>query len=504
MASTINISKIGLAVVVKPPSARTVVSKLSMAVVVGPETSKIQISKISMAVVVAPVDDATYAEVTQLPLLVIDKPESDTELTQLPVLLINLPFQDSQVTQLPLLTIFTSKPTPSPLPMIPESPVTEVWRWETALNISENGKEQRASLRAKPRVQLEFQVILLNDTDHRIIYQTLFENSDKIFNHPLYQYSAKLTAGASSPDTKVYFNPARTDIRPGEAIALFDPHENGTEIYATVDTVDADGATVTDALGVDIPEYYMVAPAPKFYFNGVPAISMESISGSVAMKVMSEAGRVQLRPSQSVSLTTLDGIPVLTKRPLANDQVEEAFNRNVTVLDNATAPAVLRTNWTTPFISGERIFLAQRPADMDYWRKFSDTVRGRRTPFLFPSWRDDLPLSSTPTLGATVITTTNTYYAKYFAGFSARYIMIRSRAGTIYRRVQDILIHYDNNGTPSSVDLILASSIGAGAGANENMVVSLMNLCRLDTDEIVLEHYELDTLVRFSVRTVDA
>ena len=58
-------------------------------------------------------------------------------------------------------------------------------------------------------------------------------------------------------------------MRPGEALALFDPHENGTEKYAVIDTVDADGATLTEPIGIDAPKHYMVAPTSKFYFNGI-------------------------------------------------------------------------------------------------------------------------------------------------------------------------------------------------------------------------------------------
>ena len=141
---------------------------------------------------------------------------------------------------------------------------------------------------------------------------------------------------------------------------------------------------------------------------------------------------------------------------------------------------------------------------MDYWRKFSDTIRGRRTAFLLPTWRNDLPLYATPALSATVISTSNIFYAKYFVGASARYVMIRSNAGTIYRKVSDIVTHYDLNGQPQYVDLILSGNIGAAAGSNVNMIVSLMHLTRLDSDQIELNHYELDTIVSFNVRTIDA
>lgn len=504
MANTVDVPKIGLAVVVGPPTDRVVVNKIGLGIVVGPVTS-ISVSAITLGIVVGPPEDApSYAQITQAPVLVISDAYQPSAITQAPVLVVNLPLQGDKVTQIPVLVPMTPLPPPTPLPTVPEVPVKEIWKWETSVFISEQAKEQRMSLRAKPRITLDLNVVTIDEEDRRVIYQMIYDYGVSKFAHPMYQYSTVITQATLAGVTKIYFDPTKTDMRAGETIAVFDPDEDGTETYATIATVDVDGATLTEAITIDAPTNFMVAPAPEFYFANTPTIKMQSIAGAAAFQLISGEGRVQLRPAQSATLTTLNGIPILTKRPLADTDVEEAFNRNVTVLDNATAPADLLTNWKTPFISGERQFKAQRPADMDYWRKFSDTIRGRRTAFLLPTWRNDLPLYSTPALSATVISTSNIFYAKYFVGAAARYVMIRSNAGTIYRKVSDIVTHYDLNGQPQYVDLILSGNIGAAAGSNVNMIVSLMHLTRLDSDQIELNHYELDTIVSFNVRTIDA
>lgn len=442
-------------------------------------------------------------QVTQLPLLIVNFSNPNIRVTQLPILMVSLPSQGLRITQAPILDVWHPTPVPFPLPVVPEAPVKETWEYLTVINIAESGKEQRSCLRAYPRIGMSFTAYIVGDTDRRDIYQMLFKYIKEKFNYPLYSHSAVVTAPASTSDTKLYFNPASTDLRDGETLALFDPQLVNTHLV-TVETVDSDGATLSDPLPFNVSAGWLVCPAPEFRIPSTASFSMDSVSGEMSLTMQSTEPRSTLRPDQSDSLLTMvDGMLLIDKRPLADDSVDESFDQNVTWLDNSVAPPEPRTNWLAPFISGNRSYIIHRPTDMDYWRAAADYLRGRQNPFLLPTFRDDLPLSEQPALGATVIKSSNIQLFTFWRSNAYRYVRIQSDAGVIYRKILEVTANYNSEGDPVSVNIKLASSIGSGAGANTNMVVSYTNTCRLDSDSIAFEHGFIDSTVTLKVRTID-
>jgi hypothetical protein len=438
---------------------------------------------------------------TQVPILLINLPNQAVRVTQLPLLVVSLPAQGSLITQMPHLVVWTPTPIPLPLPIVPEMPVTETWEWKTTLNIAERGKEQRSALRAHPRMGMTFDAFILNDEDRQTVYQMMFKYIKQTFNYPMYHYSAKLTAAAAAGATKLFFNPLHTDLRDNETVAIFDPHLEKT-LFLNLGVVDADGANLATALPFDVPEYFLICPAPRFKVEN-PSFSMNGVDGGFTMNLEGAQVRNVLRADQSTSLTLIDGMPLLDKRPLADSTVDEHFDQNVVWIDNKVADPEPKTNWFAPLISGDREFLVHRPGDMDFWRAFASALRGRQNPFLLPTFRDDLPLYSTPALGATSFQTSNVQFFDFWRSKAWRYVRIQSDAGVIYRRINEVVDHYDADGNPIYMTVKLSASIGAGAGANSNMVISFVNTVRMDSDTITLEHGPVDTVLSMKVRMIE-
>lgn len=443
------------------------------------------------------------ARVTQIPLLMVNLPNQNVRVTQVPLLVVNLPIQGALVTQIAELMVWTPTPIPLPLPLWPDVPVKEVWQYKTIVNIAERGREQRSCLRANPRILQSFNALIEDEEGRRDVYQMLFKYINRVFNYPLYSHATRVSAVSLAGTTKLYFDPAATDIRQSEPIALLDP-STLKALFVTLASVDVDGATTADPLPVDVPAHWHVAPAPVFRTRPSVGFTMGPVAGDFSLSLEGTQGRAVLRPGQSSGLLTLvDGMLLLDKRPLADDDVDEEFEQNVVWLDNGVAPPEPRTNWFTPFVSGERAYLVHRPSGMDYWRAVADNLRGRQKAFLLPTFRNDLPLYETPALGATEIKTSNVQFFDFWRSKAWRYIRIQSDAGVIYRRINEVVDHYDADGNPLYMTIKLASSIGAGTGANANMMISYVNTCRLDSDDIVMDHGPVDTVLTLKVRMVE-
>lgn len=350
-------------------------------------------------------------------------------------------------------------------------------------------------------MSMQFNAYILGDLERRDIYQLMLKYISRNFNYPMYMYSAPLTAAATVGATKLFFNPAHTDVREGEVAALYDKSLETTK-YVTITTVDADGANLSEPLTFDVPVYSMISPAPQFRVD-LPSFSMTSVSGGFQLNLIGSQVRDVLRPDQANAPTLIDGMLLLDIRPLADDDVNEAFNQNMVWLDNGIANPEPRTSWYAPFVSGDRRFLVHRPLGFDVWRAIAANLKGRQNPFLMPTFRNDLPVIVQPALGATEFKTNTLQFFDYWRSPAWRYVRIQSDAGVIYRRINEVLANYDVvSGEPVSLTVKLASSIGAGAGANTNMVVSFVNTCRLDSDEIVIDHGAADSVVTLKVRMV--
>lgn len=446
------------------------------------------------------VETAAGSRVTQIPINVIDNSDAGVRVSQLPILLITTPAQPAAVTQLPLLTPVINKPLPIPgNPIVPEVPLIETWEWLTVTNRKAVGSEQRSGLLANPRITNKFNIIV-DEKERREFYKFLYHWISKEVIYPRYHFSTNLNAPSPALTTKLYFNPALTDLRANEQIALFDPHLSETR-YVTPLTIDVDGATLAEPLEYDVPARWLVCAAPVWRMGLPVGFAMGARAGTGSIVLQTTQERSLLRPGQTASPIIVDGMPVLDRLP--HDGADELFNQNLTWLDNDTSFQSPIVDELTPKIQGSRTFTIPNRSEMDWWRKLGDLINGSRKPFLLPTHFDDLTLTSQPALNATRITVNNIQYARYFKALNYRYIMLVTANGKKYRKVNDIVVNYNMLGDALSVDLILASSIGNVAGDNVISKVSIVNKCRLDKDEMVFTHNGFDAKVELSIKAVD-
>lgn len=426
-----------------------------------------------------------------------DIPASQLNVTQLPLLVLSLAVQPVRVTQLPVLVAYSSLPPAAPLPneVVPDVPVTETWSWLTTINVFNNGNEQRSALRITPRVGQSFGALILSEKDRREVFNLLRHYVDKEMIYPMYHYSTHLTAAASASDDRIYFNPALTDIRLHENIALINPQDMIVK-YHTVAAVHSDGVTLASALGYDAGAYYMVSPAPTFRIPQTVGLGMNTVDGDLSLSMETTRPRDLVRPGSAVVLPTLFGYNLLDKRPLAD--ADENFDKGTEWLDNGIGIPSPRSYWSAPLVSGKRSFLLNRNADFDFWRTFLDEIKGRRGAFLFPTYFDDLPLATVPALGANTLVTTNQEIFNYWRNPSYQYLRIETANGVIYRRINEVLLNF--NAQTASVRLNAA--IGGSVGDNVITRISHMYICRLGSDTVTLTHNHLNSILTAQIEAL--
>jgi hypothetical protein len=411
-----------------------------------------------------------------------------------------LPVQPARFTQVENYVVATPRPVPLPLSLVPEIPVVETWSWLTSVNIKDNGKEQRSSLREIPRKRLKFDFVILGDFSRREIFDILWKYQGQEFLYPHYHLST-LVEPAPLGSTSLVFDPAFTDVRDGEQLAIYDAYTETTR-YVSVDVVTATGVDLAEPLEFDVGPACLVCSVSTFHLPSSYSLTMDMVSGSSQITLESTEPRPLQRIDGSGLLTYYDGYLVLDKRPM--NGVEEGYDKNVNWVDNETGKPSPVTRWRPAFSSGKRSYQFDRRQGMDYWRAFADQARGRFKSFIMTTFFDDLPLVETPALGATELVSSNIQADEYLHSSVYRYVRIeRVNGSVIFRRVVDKKLIYDVSGDPVALRLILNTSIGSAPGDNQIKMVSFAPLTRLDSDDVTLSHGDTDTTINFSTRTIN-
>lgn len=389
--------------------------------------------------------------------------------------------------------------------MVPDPPVVEEWAWLTDVMQSHNASEQRIALRGKPRRNIQYTLLIENEAERRRQYHRWYKSLATRIILPYYQYATQITAPSSLGSSTLYFDPARTDLRDGDYAIVYNmSSEEG--FLVKIDTMAVDGASLVSPLTTAVTSRMIVAPAYTSRLANKGGIEMSSVTGTMSINADQVDTRYALsRPGSTAVIATYNSIPVLDRRPLAQNKVDEAFDVNYEVLDNSSGLTATKYSWPHPFVSGSRQFLAQRlldPGELDWWRDFLSYANGRQNPFLLPTWREDVLVATAPSAGSTQLdiqTDAIDYVGLYYPYETYKRFQIATANGLIYRKVTGAVDNGDGTST-----LTLDQPFGSDPEDVDISMISYLNLARLNSDRVKLSHGAMATVIELDVRSIDA
>jgi len=373
---------------------------------------------------------------------------------------------------------------------LPEIPVYETWRFVTKVSTSRNGKEQRAALRKRPRVELSHAYRIETDADFRHFQQSLLQQRAEdiyVAQHAL----AVSVAETGFGQTTIHCAMENTDIRVGEYVVFFNI---GTEASALkiVTDIDTDAFTVEGGMPFEVGRGCVVMPVRKMRFADGSALNMAHVSGETRLAFEDATSRALIRPSALPGLVeTLDGYPILTRRPLADDGVTDAYSAGFALIDMSPRlpPSIVR-RWPVPAVSKGYSFNIERGESLDYWREFADTVRGSWKAFLMPTWRPDLVAIA---LAGSSLTVDGDKLTDAITNGAYKRLMVTTDSGTAFVSVTNAVADGSGNTVLTLSDSVAGSTVES---------VSFVNLVRLSDDAINFEHYELYSKLSLNMRVI--
>lgn len=209
----------------------------------------------------------------------------------------------------------------------PEVPVQEGWEWMTNVHVSVDGTEQRAGLRAVPRVDQSVRVIIDSEDDIRELQSMMFSASNR-FWMPQFQYATIILLDAAAGTSYLALNTTLADVRENEYLMIV---VGGDTLLVQVQSLAAGGVNLAAPLAVDVKKGTLVAPgSPSFISdNGQVRRYPVNTAGEISVKSQLTTVRSSFqRPGHTQTLTMFDGMAVLDKHPLANDMVPETYTVN--------------------------------------------------------------------------------------------------------------------------------------------------------------------------------
>lgn len=383
---------------------------------------------------------------------------------------------------------------------VPETPIGETWAWASDLIVSDDGSEQRISLRSDPRRSFGNTYIfdgLAELIEIKRQLRALFREEVAI---PLYQYATRLKAAAPGGSGYLTFNPVRTDLRnDGWVLIVEDTHFE----LRRVDNIDGTGCSITVVTDNAFTTKAKVMPVAVGLMEDGASLVQYPKNGAAKLNCKSLETQTLtpfLSPLVDVEFVTLNDLPILEHRAIANE-FNDNYDLGREILDYG-GKIEFRVGWNYTRLGGEREYICQRYLDQDdwdFWRAFFDYCKGSVNPFYVPTYRDDFEILDPPDyLVDTFTVAGHTYTDAYFDDPTYKQVAIFSEGGAV---------HYATIATAVQVgdDDELTLSPGLPDGEDwEDATISLLLLCRLGTDEVNLMHQGLETKFSTSIRTVDA
>lgn len=394
------------------------------------------------------------------------------------------------------------------LPAVPEVPVKETWKWLTDVQVTYGGLEQRIGLREVPRRSLSTDLVFDTEAEVREQYKTLLSAVGRLFI-PYFQYNSTVNADALAGDTVLAFDTSKVDLRDDDYVLLI---SKDSSLLIQLDSIGSSTVTTKAPLSSDIKKGTRVVSIYASILPNNLTLSRLAVNNRATLSLSSNATyprATHQRPGNTAILNSLDSIYVLERRPIVDGEIDYEFDTGQELLDSNVGLFDVESNWDFTKVETPFQFKARRlgvdecsgmtgPQEMDYWRKFTDEMKGSLNNFLLCTFRTDQIPAETVGLGAdSMVFVGSSYTDNFWPAVPYHYIAIETESGTHYATVTGAGKNVAGNSTIS-----FTPALPSSPGWSNVAHVSYLLKQRIVDDTIELEHYAYDTIFRFRARTV--
>lgn len=359
----------------------------------------------------------------------------------------------------------------------------EAWRllasWRTNLRTTADGGEQRSASTTAARVHVAGS-FALTDAQERALRATLHSDPDGAVYVALPHEATPTTAdvtGAAAVVSATYCD----WIANGRRVLIVGA--GGASFDTTISSFT--GGSLTLAAGPSSGTYpagvTMVYPCAPVLLGPSARVDRERVNRSTWQLAGRASELVAFTGTGGAAVTTFDGLPVLAPRPYMDRGGDEEIATGAVWRDAGGAVSQIST-WATGRRMRGAEYLIATPAERQAWKVWLLAVRGRLRPFLAPTWRPDATIHAQPAGGATSLRLVESL-ADLAPLAAAGRVQVEYADGSVdYRIVSGIT---DAGAYRSAA---ITSALPGSIPGGSVRVVSILETCRLDTDDVQIEY----------------
>lgn len=378
--------------------------------------------------------------------------------------------------------------------------VVETLSWKTSVVESYDGTEQRRQLRINPRRKTEYSSVLSGDSV-TMMNSLLFGWQSRLFALPIWTDETKLSLASNVGDTVLSLSTLNksfsennigvlfNSMRDFEVFEIRSKTDNGLEL---VEPLEREWQVGTRVLPIDLARTNQLQPF-QYQTSNVLEISQEWNSSP---------GGTSLNINDTSPSDTFKGVELVDIKPnwRALVSVESEFGYEVFDGQVGGFDQVQTSKHASVYYKYQWV-MKTKGAVQDF-RDFLGRVKGRCKPFYIPTSTSDLQVVVDIELSSSVIYVKNCQLSKYVDVHPVRNaIVVYLKDGTTVKAsVLGMSVVDDETEVIS-----LNTTFNSGYTVSDISRVSFMHLCRLKSDDVVIEHLtDSVSTVEITVKTVQA
>ncbi|WP_420553971.1 hypothetical protein [Neptuniibacter marinus] len=381
------------------------------------------------------------------------------------------------------------------------TPVKQLREFKTDVITSRDGTEQRRALRSKPRDYIEYQVLLDGHDSARLDYY-LWALQPHVLMLPIWPSKRYLSLSVDAGESVLVLDkPVGDGSQVGDEWVLVNDNQE-PEVFA-LQSISGDGLTLGAAqpMSSDWSKKSAVYPAWRVHVNG--DIGASKLTSSVMRAPLSFkrlVGSYEPFSWTAEAELTIDGLEVLLRKMNWNNAVSTEHQWSAQFVDSQSGPFTYELTSSLPVRVYKGTALEVGRDEVSWYQAFFDRVRGRQTPFLMPTWQNDLQLQ-TP-VGLTDFEVAGTELGRFMpTGPIHSHLMLRKRDGSFaFFAVQSIEADY----TLGVTSIATVEPWDELYGPEDCLFVCFVNTVRLVSDTLSISWVTDDVAnISLAVQTVE-
>ncbi len=372
-------------------------------------------------------------------------------------------------------------------------------QWRTDVMIALDGTEQRVALRNLPRQIFRPKYLMDSDLDLQYWKFALSRDLRTTWDLPLWAESEKITAPVEGGvDSTVDADFSLMDDTLGNKFLLLHPDAETVEVFTISGRTDTTATRASGTFTEDYPLGSVIIPVePSFTQNNSGYEPFKINAATIGLEMIPVANRV-LEGKGSAAIPSYNARPLLSRRP---QESKEVFSQELARLDFG-GKIQIETSQSVANINSGRSYKSAGKDDRQFWKLFLNTVKGQQKSFYTSTYRHDMTVVTQPSVGGTTFIIQDD--AQVADGWednsSHQNLSIETADGDTQLREIDTVTTVDNlDGTHT---IGITAGLTATVDGSTINKVSFLELARLGSDAIDVQHFHTHRVVKLPIRTI--